>query len=183
MVDLTRLSPILEQLAHSAAEVDRRRGEQTHFLFDVRLFACRSRLLVPCVNETQAMLKSMINEQQAGILNSERAQHLSEKLVAQIEAIQREIQTQAIRRAEPKHYSHYKKPISDLYQDLAQHQEWERRLDQMVREKEKQVTACASYTEQQKLQKELLTTEQRLVRCRAAMIKLEQRITYREQND
>lgn len=183
MVELSSLKPLLEQLAITAVQIDRTRGEQHTYLFDERLFACRSRLLVPCVNESKSMLQSMINEQQAGLLTTERAEHLCDKLVSQIQALQREIKTQSIRSSEPKHYSHFRKPIGEMHQDLAQHKEWERRLTIMVSEKEQQLQRCYSLKDQPAIQKELLATEQRLEKCKQAMVKLEQRINYREKND
>ncbi|MGF1765026.1 primosomal replication protein [Aliivibrio kagoshimensis] len=183
MVELSSLQPLLEQLSITAAQIDRTRGEQHTYLFDERLFSCRSRLLVPCVNESKSLLKSMINEQSAGLLTTARAEHLCEKLIAQIQAMQREIKTQSIRSSEPKHYSHFRKPIGEMHQDLAQHKEWERRLILMVKDKEQQLQRCYSLKDQPTIQKELLSTEQRLEKCQQAMIKLEQRIAYREQNN
>lgn len=183
MTNFSSIEIMLEQLSKTAAEIDRRRGEQRLPLFDERLFGCRSRYLIPCINETKATLESIQREEKANILTTQRAEYLTQMLVAQIEAIQREVATQRIRSNEPRPKGSYKKPISDMYQDLAQHQEWERRLSQMTREQESAVNNCHSFSQQQELQRTLLTTEKRLQRCKEAMKRLEQQITYREQHD
>ncbi|AZL86160.1 prepilin peptidase [Aliivibrio salmonicida] len=183
MANYKTIEIMLEQLAKTSAEIDRRRGEQRLPLFDERLFGCRSRYLIPCINETKATLQSIQREEKANMLTPQRAEYLTQMLLAQIEAIQREIATQRIRSHEVRPKGSNKKPISDMYQDLAQHQEWSRRLIQMVQEQEQNVNKCHSFSQQQELQKVLLTTEKRLQRCKTAMIRLEQQITYREQND
>ncbi|MGF1696112.1 primosomal replication protein [Vibrio kyushuensis] len=181
MSQFANLKPILEQLAHQAAQLDRSRGEHHQPLFDERLFHCHGRLLVPCVNETQSTFKTITREEQANKLTKERAEFLTERLLAQISAIQRELSTQGIRKNEPKHSSYYRKPINALYQELAKHQEWEIRLRDMVREKELALKQAPSFHQQQ-AQKALLATEQRLQRCQEAKLKLEKQITFKEKN-
>ncbi|WP_295894153.1 primosomal replication protein [uncultured Vibrio sp.] len=181
MSQLSNIKPILEQLAHQAAQLDRRRGEHHQPLFDERLFHCHGKLLVPCVNETQSTFKTLSREEQAGKLTQARAEFLTERLLAQISAVQRELSTQQIRKQEPKHSSYYRKPINALYQDLAKHQEWEMRLRDMVREKELELKQAPSFHQQQ-AQKALLATEQRLERCQEAKIKLEKQITFKEKH-
>lgn len=171
----------LDELAVQAAHLDRQRGEHHTPLFDERLFACRSRLLVPCVKETKATLDALLREQKEQRLTTQRAAYLTEQLVSQLSAIQREISTTTIRKNEIKHASHYRKPINSLYQELAQHQEWTRRLKEMVLEKQRELDAAPAFLRTQ-AQQALLATEQRLARCQAAMLKIENQITYREKN-
>ncbi|MCV5342437.1 primosomal replication protein, partial [Escherichia coli] len=78
-------------------------------------------------------------------LTALRAEYLTERLVAQIGAIQREISTTKIRKNEIKHSSYFRKSINVLYQELAQHQEWARRLREMVLEKERAVESAPSF--------------------------------------
>ncbi|KJY83199.1 prepilin peptidase [Vibrio galatheae] len=176
-----QLQPTLEQLAVNAAALDRQRGEHHLPLFDERLFQCRAKLLVPCVKEIQATLDSIIREENAGKLTPMRAEYLTERLLAQISAIKRELATTTIRKHEPKHSSYYRKPINELYQHLAQHQEWERRLMEMVRDKELALQYAPPF-QQQSAQQSLIATEQRLKRCQEAKLKIEKQITYRERN-
>lgn len=83
--------------------------------------------------------------------------------MSQIQAVQRELATQQIRKNEPKRSAGWRKPIHELYQDLAQHQDWERRLAAMQRDKELMIARCTTLAEQQKMQKEVLALEGRLL--------------------
>ncbi|WP_200856357.1 primosomal replication protein PriC, partial [Klebsiella pneumoniae] len=78
---------------------------------------------------------ALIREKESGRLTALRAEYLSERLLAQIAALTRELSTQNVRRNEPKPHAYFKKPINELYQELAQHQDWERRLMDLVRDK------------------------------------------------
>lgn len=181
MSKFQQLRHILTQLAQQAAQLDRQRGEQYQPLFDERLFRCKARLLVPCVEEAQSTFDAILREEQAGKLTAGRAEYLTEHLLAQLSAIQRELSTQQIRQHAPRHSLHFRKPINELYQELAQHQEWERRLMDMVRAKEQALNHAPAF-QQQAAQQALIATEQRLKRCQEAKIKLEKQITYREKH-
>jgi len=181
MNDFSGLIQHLEKMSQQAANLDRRRGEHHQPLFDERLFHCRARLLLPCVEEAKATYQSIEREQASGRLTATRAEYLSEQLLAQMAAIQREISTVTVRSNEIKHSSHFRKPINQLYQELAQHNEWERRLKEMVLEKQRELDKAPAFL-QQEAQKALMTTEQRLLRCQQAKHKLENQITYRERN-
>lgn len=181
MNHFSKLKTLIDELKQQAAQVDRSRGEHHHILFDERLFHCKAHLLVPCVQETQSTYDSIMREQETNRLTSQRAEYLTERLLAQISAIQREISTLSIRKSEPKHSSYYRKPINSLYQELAQHQEWERRLMDMVRDKELSLRQASAFNQQQ-AQQALLTAEQRLKRCQEAKAKIEKQITFREKN-
>ncbi|UXI02044.1 primosomal replication protein [Photobacterium sp. TY1-4] len=180
MPDLNRFTTLVEQLAVEAANIDRQRGEAPRPLFDEQLFFCRGKLLTPCVNEVRNEITALQREHKAGKLLPSRTQHICDKVIAQIQAIQRELATQQIRRREPKPQYKRRRPIHELYQDLAQHQDWERRLAAMQRDKEAQINRCHSQVEQQTLQKEILALEGRLSRCRTALAKIEQEISTRE---
>ncbi|WP_117233257.1 primosomal replication protein [Vibrio maerlii] len=181
MGNFSQLDSKLDQLAVQAASLDRQRGEHHVALFDQQLFHCQAKLLVPCVKEAQATFESIIREQESGRLTNLRAEYLTDTLLAQMAAIQRELSTQKIRKSEPKHSSYYRKPINQLYQELAQHNEWERRLREMVFEKQRSLNHCPAF-QQPQMQKELLATEQRLKRCSEAKLKIEKQITFREKH-
>ncbi|MFG0772921.1 primosomal replication protein [Vibrio plantisponsor] len=181
MKDLSRLNLIIEELKSTAALIDRTRGEHYRPLFDDTLFHCHGKLLTPCVIETESTLNAILREQKAGKLTQPRAEYLTERLLAQIGAIQREMSTQAIRKKEPKHYRDTRKPISDLYQDLAQHQDWERRLMLLVQDKQMAVEGTFG-ADKTSAQQALLAAEQRLKRCQEAKTKIEKQITFREKN-
>ncbi|MGB2079556.1 MAG: primosomal replication protein [Vibrio sp.] len=173
------ISTHLDTLAQQAAQRDRQTGEHHQALFDEQLFHCRARLLTPYVSEAKSTLESIIREHQAKRLTQLRAEHLSQRLLAQISALKRELATSAMRGQEPKHWQHNRKPINHLYQELAKHQEWELRLKDLVLAK-KYALSQTSGPAQVTAQKALIATEQRLSRCQAAKLKIEKQITFRE---
>ncbi|NOH79535.1 prepilin peptidase [Vibrio sp. RE86] len=181
MSKIKQLNSTLDALSIKASSLDEERGKHHLPLFDEQLFQCKATLLVPCVEETQQTLTSLIREEETGKLTPTRAEYLTERLISQIEAIQRELATTKIRRHEPKHNSYYQKPINELYQNLAQHQEWERRLKEMVSEKEHQLKHAPAF-QKPTLKNALAATEQRLSRCQESKLRIEKQITYRERN-
>ncbi|WP_070963019.1 primosomal replication protein PriC [Vibrio sonorensis] len=180
-MNLEALSQTIDKLSEDAAHLDRQRGEHHQPLFDQQLFHCKAKLIVPCVSELRSTYHSIVREKESGKLTSLRAEFLTERLLAQLTAIQRELATVTIRKKEPKHYTHFRKPINELYQELAQHQEWERRLKDMVKEKEFALSSAPPF-QQANAQKALIATEQRLKRCQQAKLNIEKKITFREKN-
>lgn len=172
----------LEQLSIQAKERDKQKGEHHQALFDEHLFRCRARLLAPCVAETLTTYDTILKEKTAKRLTALRAEYLTQLLLSQLAAIQRELATQKIRNTEIKHSSYYRKAISELYQDLSQHQEWETRLSDLVRQKTAALNQCGQHNQTQ-AQQDLMAAEQRLDRCKAATLKIERQITYREQHN
>ena len=161
-MDFSKLQQLTEQILEQSKSIDKQRGAQRNPLFDQHLFTCNSKLMVPCIMETIGLIKSLVTEHQTGVLNSQRANYLGEKITLQIGALQREIKTQSIRRNEPKKRTAWFRPINELYQDLAQHQDWERRLKTMVRDKQAQLDLShthhqVDYQARQKLQKSYCT--------------------------
>ncbi|MCO4790157.1 prepilin peptidase, partial [Vibrio cholerae] len=49
MESYSKFNTILNELKHSAAQLDRQRGEHHRPLFDEVLFHCHGKLLTPCV--------------------------------------------------------------------------------------------------------------------------------------
>lgn len=180
MLDFQRLEKIVTQLADEATSTDSKRGEAQRPLFDEQLFHCRSKLLGPCVEEIHDEIFALSREHAQGKLNPSRTQHVCERIVSQIQAVQRELATQQIRKNEPQRTRSWRKPIYELKQDLAQHQEWAKRLTTMQRTKERAVSRCRSVEERQSLESEAATLADRLYRCRAALAKIEKQISMRE---
>ncbi|OBT13946.1 prepilin peptidase [Vibrio sp. UCD-FRSSP16_10] len=181
MSQFSQLKEKLTQMAYSAGQLDKQRGEHHQALFDSSLFTCRSRLLSPCVEEVKKTYDAICREQQHGLLTTQRAEYLSERLLAQISAITRELSTSHFRKDEPKHKSYYRKPINVYYQDLAKHKDWERQLMEMVMDRQQSLDNATGFNQGQ-AQQALLTAEQRLKRCQEAIIKIEKQITFREQH-
>jgi primosomal replication protein N'' len=181
MTNFSQLQVHVEQMSHQAEILDKKRGEHHLPLFDERLFRCKSHLLTPCVNELSETLATLVLEHKSGRLTDLRAQYLSEKLGNQFTAVQRELSTAGLRKDEPKHYYHKRKSINTLYQELAQHQDWERRLQVMLSDKKHEI-ANASFHNSASLQQAAIALEQRLERCQASKVKLENSILYRERH-
>ncbi|KHT61694.1 prepilin peptidase [Photobacterium gaetbulicola] len=180
MLDFQRLEELTTQLADKAAETDNKRGEAQRPLFDEQLFHCHGKLLTPCVAEIREEIQALSREHQQGKLDPLRAQHICERIVSQIQAIERELATLAIRKNEPHPTRKWQKPIYELKQDLAQHQVWAKRLATMQRHKERALSQCRSADEQQVLQNEAATLAERLRRCKIALAKIEKQISMRE---
>jgi primosomal replication protein N'' len=181
MNKFSQLKSKLKEMSVNASHLDGQRKEHHQPLFDGSLFHCRSRLLEPCVKEAIATFDSIEREQLHNLLTSERAEYLTERLLAQMSAIQRELSTAYFRKNEPKHKSYYRKPINALYQELSKHKEWERRLMEMVLDKQNLLNSAGGVGQQQ-AQQALLNAEQRLERCKEAILKIEKQITFREQH-
>ncbi|MDX7987964.1 prephenate dehydrogenase [Xenorhabdus sp. 12] len=111
----------------------------------------------------------------------EQVTFLSERLVTQIEALKREIATQTLRQQEDKFERHSQE--RDLYQRLAEHQDYERRLMAMVDDRELQLNKQVTLENKYKLQKEIAALAGRLARCRQALMRIERTIEKKENSD
>lgn len=161
----------LNALQDQAEQLDKRLGERSKPLFNFSLFPCPSRLLSPCINEAKKNLAQLENERNQ--LTEQQIKHLCDKLINQISAIQRELATPDVRDKEKKLAKVPSTTVSDLYQKLAQHQEWERRLQNMLYIAESNLAQCQKITDKQALQQHLVSTENRLYRCQQARHKIE----------
>lgn len=173
------ITPLLTDISERSKVYDRANGEHHQFLFDHQLFQTQSYTLQPYVKEVQKSFAHLVQEYEAKRLSAARAQYLTERLLAQISAITRELATTQIRKKEPKHWQHNQVSMHQLYQDLSQHIEWERRLKTLV-EEQKEKVAQTFGPAQGKAQQALLKAEERLKRCQIAKNKIENRITRRE---
>jgi len=89
--------------------------------------------------------------------------------------LQREIATVKMRKNDPQ-------PVvaENLYEKLSTHQDYERRIQIMISDRESQLSIQTTLAGQQKLQKELAALEGRLQRCRQALTRIERAIERRE---
>lgn len=159
----TQIAPIADQ------ELAQRR-------FDDNLFSARNKTLRHNMDELQRhvnQLTQCVDENRP-----DQVRFLAEKIVAQIAALNREAATQSLRKKE-QHYTQRDSQV-DLYQRLAQHQDYERRLAQMTNDRELELGSAPSFAEQQKIQKELAALSGRLVRCRQALQRIEKQIERRD---
>ncbi|WP_340613459.1 primosomal replication protein [Xenorhabdus thailandensis] len=147
--------------------------------FDQMLFHHRSNKLNGYMQEIRQNLEQL----KACVSDSriEQVKFLAERLVVQTEALKREISTQALRKQEDKF--EYRSQSQDLYQRLAEHQDYERRLMAMIDDRELQLNKQTTLTNKHKLQKEIAALAGRLARCRQALMRIEKSIEKQEHLD
>lgn len=158
----------IKQLLNEAKSHDAQQDKPTSALFDRYLFKCRSRYLVPCVNEALSTYQDIKKTQ---LLNSsnkvEQVEHLSSHLLNQLSAIKRELATGKIRNEIPYYQKKPEPSLEALYLDLAQHIEWERRLTEMAKAKADNWRSAPKHDKAQ-AKKSVILVEQRLIRCQTA---------------
>ena len=134
--------------------------------FDRQLFRTRSTRIQDYVAEAQTNL----DELRHAVENNQQQQvaWLAEHLVAQMEALTRESATWSLRYHDSAHL-----PAGRRHAQLLQHQDYERRLQAMIREREAQLRDVETLQVQQKLHKEIEALEGRLTRCRQALAAIE----------
>ncbi|MDR0805202.1 MAG: primosomal replication protein [Enterobacteriaceae bacterium] len=142
--------------------------------FDSQLFNQPDSRLSHYLAEVEKNLAQLKQEVACG--RQQQVAFLAERIVAQISALQRELATLKIRAQN----SVNTKLSKDIYQTLAQHQDYERRLQAMLRDKESQLIRQTTIGSQQQIQKELAALEGRLMRCRQALKRIEKQIERRE---
>jgi len=143
--------------------------------FDSKLFrthGTRLRDYLAEVRQNQQQLADAVAEGRTA-----QVVFLAERLVAQIAALQRELATQRLRKATVRPA---RDGQEDIYHRLAQHQDFERRLLAMVRDRESLLGRQESLAQQRKVQQELAALEGRLQRCREALARIERTIERKE---
>jgi primosomal replication protein N'' len=169
---LEQLASRLEQLAEAVEPHRNKRTPKARF--DAQLFHSHSTRLGDYLLEIRESLK-MLNQSVAD-QRTERVAWLAERVVLQISALQRELATQTLRKGEA-----VAEPVSEnLYEKLAKHQDYERRLRDMITDRESQLANCETLVQQQNLQREIAAQEGRLQRCLQATKRIERAIEKRE---
>ncbi|SFU69145.1 primosomal replication protein PriC [Xenorhabdus koppenhoeferi] len=128
------------------------------------------------IKQNMEQLKACVNDYRI-----EQVKYLSERLVTQTEALKREIATQTLRKQEDK-FEH-RSQQRDLYQRLAEHQDYERRLIAMIDDRELQLNKQVILANRSKLQREIAALAGRLARCRQALMRIEKSIEKQEHSD
>lgn len=170
---LQQLEEKLEQLANAVSPHANKRTPQARF--DHQLFYAHSTRLGDYLDEirkSMALLRQSVADQR-----TERVAFMAERVVMQMSALQRELATQTLRKAEVR-----EAPVAEnLYEKLAKHQDYERRLRAMIADRESQLTTCSTLVQQQTLQREIAAQEGRLQRCLQALKRIERAIEKSEQ--
>ncbi len=194
---IDKLSNILSSIHEQAKAIDQQNSHEKAFqlrkdnaIFSEALFSCNSEYLVPYVNETQLKLKELTkllaeNKRQ---FSYDRLQLIEHQISALINTIK---SNQILNKSSIKQYEINKQrkyrlaakslfePIQSLHQKLAETFEFERRLQAMLDEKQRQL-ATANPNNSKVISEQLLVLHQRLGRCRQAISKLERQIELKE---
>ncbi len=169
---LHALNQQIETLAGEIEPIGHVSAQQARF--DVALFATKGTRLrdyLAEIRQNLSQLNQVVKEKRQA-----QVAFVAERLISQITALQRELATQALRKNNqtPERKSH------DNYTRLAEHQQFERRLIGMIQDRESTLGQLATFSDQQRVQKELAALEGRLMRCRQALAKIERQIERQE---
>jgi len=169
---LAQLAEKLEELAQAITPHANKRTPKARF--DSQLFHCHTTRLGDYlleVRQSLALLTQSVNGQR-----TERVAWMAERVVLQISALQRELATLKLRSSE----TQPEPEQENLYEKLAKHQDYERRLRAMVADRESQLARQETLAQQQTLQREIAALEGRLQRCLQALKRIEHAIENRE---
>ncbi|WP_226568812.1 primosomal replication protein PriC [Mangrovibacter yixingensis] len=161
---LSQLEHQFAELAHQLSPLAAHRSLSARF--DKQLFLTKSTQIRDYLGEAQENLRRLRTVAQEG--DAVQTAWIAERLVGQISALQREAATWPLRQYDSAH-----RGASALRNNLLKHQDYERRLVEMLLSREAQLANAAMLTEQQQLLREKTALEGRLARCRAALERLE----------
>ncbi|WP_421507862.1 primosomal replication protein PriC [Erwinia rhapontici] len=171
---LQQLDMQLEQLARAVEPHANNRTAQARF--DIKLFHCHTTRLGDYLLEVRQTMEQL--KQSARDNRMESVAWMAERVVMQMSALQRELATQKMRRSESRPV-----PVKEnLYEKLAEHQDFERRLRAMIIDRESLLAVQETLTQQQQLQREIAALEGRLQRCLQALKRIERGIENRERS-
>lgn len=172
MSQFSQIKSVIDTLLGHCSQVDKSRGSYHQALFDATLFKCGASTLLPYALETQATYHTIIREQSTNQLSASRANYLTDKLTNQIAALQRELANHDLRLDRK---SKSGKTLNDLYNDLAQHQDWQRRLVDLVKRRKFALDSAPRHSKAQAENAWMLAKE-RLERCEDSMKNIERLI-------
>lgn len=197
---IDKLYEILKNLEYQASNLDSNNGKlKAHILlkdsplFSVDLFSTHSDLFMDYILEIDNKIRQferlaknnseevskyqveLIEKQISSLYNAFQANHnLHNEAQYRFNAIARQKHKKAVKAII--------KPSKNLYQSLAEHHEFERRLLQMIFDKEQEYKQLKSHNAN-KASQELLILHQRLGRCRKAISNIESDIIKLEANN
>ncbi len=190
---LNKIETIIKDLEHSAMNIDTNNHKlkahdllKDSALFSTDLFNTSSDLFIDYINE----IKLNFSQLQRLVSNNNKplAEYRLESIERQISSLlnafnaNKSIHNEAQHRLNARKARRLKQsaqkliqPSQNLYQTLAEHHEFERRLMQMLADKELERNS-ASKQQIDKVSQEVLVLHQRLGRCRQAISKIENNI-------
>ena len=197
VTSLQKIDNIIDELNQTASLLDNSNSKlKAHKLlkdtplFSVDLFSTTSDLFYDYVEEIKSnstQLKRLINIKNIPLIEYQ-IETLEKKISSLLNAFN---SNQSIHNEAQQRLNAYKnrklkktaqaiiQPSKNLYQTLAETHEFERRLVQMLNDKENE-RKMASYNKLSKLSDEILVLHQRLGRCRQAISKIENDIIHSE---
>ncbi|WP_371377280.1 primosomal replication protein PriC [Thalassotalea aquiviva] len=205
---LERLEQLLLQLNDDAKTVDQEnKQKKSHYylqqdsLFDQKLFPIVSSNYADYVQYTLKQLTQLKRLEQSNktILESSLLETLDQQISSLITAIksnsarhhdsdyrlQRRYRLQAQKQVQQNKYQHIAKGLMkgshQLHAKLAETRGFEKRLMQMLFDKETELNQCKA-NQQSELQQQVLILHQRLGRCRKAISQLERELELAEKN-
>lgn len=161
----------IDELAVAIAPISLQRASQARF--DKTLFATHSTQLKDYLLEVRVNMDKLQHSVEQA--RTDQVAFLAEKLAGQLAALQRELATKGLRKSERQPPA-----AENFYQKLATHQDYERRLQAMINDRENQHALQTTLAGQQQLQREILALEGRLQRCKQALTRLERIIERQE---
>ncbi|MEZ9515778.1 primosomal replication protein [Vibrio splendidus] len=172
MNQFSKLKSVIDTLVGHCSQVDKARGAYHQALFDRTLFKSRAFILLPYALEAQTTYHTVLREQATNQLTASRANYLTEKLTNQIAAIQRELANHDLRLDRK---SKSEKSLNDLYNELAQHQDWQKRLIDLVRVRKLAFDSAPRHSKK-KADEAWQLAKERLERCEGSMKNIERLI-------
>ncbi|MEZ8019321.1 primosomal replication protein [Vibrio splendidus] len=172
MNQFSKLKSVIDTLVGHCSQVDKARGAYHQALFDRTLFKSRAFILLPYALEAQTTYHTVLREQATNQLTASRANYLTEKLTNQIAAIQRELANHDLRLDRK---SKSEKSLNDLYNELAQHQDWQKRLIDLVRVRKLAFDSAPRHSKK-KADEAWQLAKERLERCEDSMKNIERLI-------
>ncbi len=168
------INALSEQLNALAARIEATgHNIATQSRFDHKLFQSRGTGLADYLAESRLTLQHLTLAAEQG--RTEQVAWLAQRLADQMTALARELSTLDLRRQQ--------QPVAapaDDYARLAEHQDYERRLMTLIRDRESLRQNSDDRGRQHQLQQEIAALEGRLTRCRQALTRIEKRIERRE---
>lgn len=162
---------LLQKLEQQLATLRQQIAPVAHYAtigarFDRHLFQTRSTHMQACLDESTANLAALRHAVEHNRL--QQVVWLAEHLTAQIAALTRESAVWSLRE-----WDHASPGIARWQRRRLRHQEYERRLQAMMQEREQRLAMATTLMEQQQLHKEVEAFAGRLGRCRHALAKIE----------
>jgi len=205
---IERITEVLKHLAKEAKQIDTQNTQnkshqliENNNLFSPTLFFSQSDRYLPYVEEIERRLVELTRLLATNKIELSKAllEHLEQQIFAISTALHANFTIHQaaklsfdankkvrIKKAKAKQVNKYRDLAKNLvlnsqqlYQKLTEHHEFERRLMDMLTEKEQQRLECKKH-ENEKLSAEVLTLHQRLGRCRKAISTIERDIELAE---